>query len=661
MALLPICLTMMNIKKHFLGIFFSVLVGLIYLSPHLIIPFMQRKYMNNESYQYTYRSLFKDWNNYEGTPAGQFLKDGQVAEGVVWEHRNGPSVFPPVIPTFMVGITARLFGSVTNSFIFGKFLWNFSAAMLIYVFLFLITKNSTLSSIGTIFASIGSFTTQAGSQIHSLFEGFRSAQNTFQPFLSMLPNQNFDYYSIHIIFFLIAVIFFYLAFKSQRKSYLILTGIAGGSLFYVVPYYWTTFIGGVVLTAGYFFIKRDVKNLFNFSLVLILMIIIAIPYAIEYSQWKDMPAAADFITSHTCYFGRTIDPLSIAYLIFIALVYYLIGNKKTAEFQTISFLSVSAILWRNVQVIIGYNINPVLWTARVLDILIIILTIYFIHCFTIKNYNIKISILNNIGEWVLKYYKSIGMAIACVFILSSFWNMTKYSTDPYIYKEKTFLPGYAEAYKWLNGNTERDSTVLTLLTEANDDLPVYTHNLSYCAFFNINIYTVPEKERLERFYIASRTMGVTGQTLKYLLDLGDDGHNKQLESELKKIKMDLIAYEAAELPIALLLFRYKWYRPYYNYNFEKDLHIFKPEILKRIEKGEFIVYIPEDIKLRMIEDYKYYCTQESWKLFKKYRLNYVLVGPFEKKIGNTEYLEKNGYLKKVYENDYGVQIYKVLI
>lgn len=644
---------MFNLKRHLLGIFFAFLIGLLYVSPFLIIPRMQKIYLPDQS---NYRPISGDWNNYEGAPAKQVLQGRLIKKGYVWEHRNDSFIFPPLISSFLVGTNALVFGSLLNSFIFGRFLWNFLAAILIYIFMYLVTKKSFLSSMGMVFASLCAVQTLMGSQIKVLFSNFHNYKEALVSFINMLPNENFDYISLNFIFFLLAMIIFYLALKNSKKLYLIATAIIGGALFYTLPYYWTTFCGGIFLAVIYFLIKRDFKKSFNFTLILGLILIIGLPWLINYHFWETTSVAKDLIKSHGYFFGRNIDPLTVVYLFFLIFVNCILKDRSSSGFRAISFLLLSAIFLRNIQLIFGYSNYPCGWTVKVADILIYILFFYFIYSLIQHNYRESI-FPKNIAGLISKYYKPFGMFFVLFVFIFSFWHKLNISFDPEIYRNQVFSPGYFEAYQWLDNNTEKDSTVLTLYSRANDDLITMTHNFPFCAFFNYNLYNIAEKERLDRFYIACKLTGVNNNTFRDFLELTDNASKKKGAFSEKEWGTDLVYSEAVGLPVSLFIWKYKWYKPFYNYNFDRRNHIFEKGILERVEKGEAVIYIPQDVKAKLADDYANF-TNEIPELLKVYRLDYILVGLFEKQIGSVEGLEENNLFETVYKNQF-VKIFKV--
>jgi len=637
---------MEKLKEHSLGILLSVLVGLVYLTPHLVIPYMQRSHMKD--YNYTYRPIHGDWNNYEGTPANQFLKGRWVVKGYAWEHRNDPTVFPPVLTTLAAGILARISGSSTNGFVFGRFFWNFSVAFLIYLLLYLLTGKTFLSAAGMVFSSVAAVASQKAGILYA-FIAKRSIDiaDLWRSLSALLPNHNMDYVAIHVIFFMTAVIFLYMALKTEKMIYFILCGIAGGGLFYVVLYHWTTFLGALLLALVYFIIRREVKKAAGLSVSLAVMATLAVPWLVQYRLWRNGPAFADFSKSHSVFYGRDMDPLSIMYLFLLAAVYFIVRKKNSASYLTIAFIMVSAVLLRNMQIVTNFTVYPCGWWVKVLDFFISILLIYALSELVDSK---KMPRLN-------KYYRIIVGLAAALILFVSFWRQVTLSADEYTYSRQVFSKGYYEAYDWLNRNTDKDSVVLTLFGEANADMLAVTHNLIYNGYFNYNMYTMSEGERLNKFYAALKLFGVPAGRLRQMLDISDDAFRKQAECDSRKAKMDMVTYEATELPVTLFTWRYKWYKPFYSYNFEKNKHVFNSTILERIKSGDNVTYIPEDIKDDMVRTYADYASDIK-TLLGKYRVDYLLAGPFERKVGDPSFPGNSRFFSKVYANEY-VQIYKV--
>ncbi len=92
-----------------------------------------------------------------------------------------------------------------------------------------------------------------------------------------------------------------------------------------------------------------------------------------------------------------------------------------------------------------------------------------------------------------------------------------------------------------------------------------------------------------------------------------------------------------------------------RYNENQPYH-FPPEVRARIHKG-FTLYVPIDVRDEIRLKCLHYQSEPLASLLARYRIDYVLYGPYEKKISKPDF-DRYGGFALVYDED-GTEIYQV--
>ena len=178
-----------------------------------------------------------------------------------------------------------------------------------------------------------------------------------------------------IIPFIMAIIFLYYSFKEEGYLYPTLTIILGTILVYSYifysTFYWTTF---GLFSLYLLFTNRHnlIPKLKKILFIAIPSALLSLPFLFEFLAFRNLEAYPDLLLRAGVETGRFIHlPLIFAVisLIFLIITYEVMYKKDRFKFYFTASMLISTILWSNIQIITGFNIQPFHWTYRISEIL----------------------------------------------------------------------------------------------------------------------------------------------------------------------------------------------------------------------------------------------------------------------------------------------------
>ena len=202
-------------------VFLAILVGLVYIIPHLVY-LVENDHYNPLSLTANFGAL--DESIYAAGVSevlGGYLFPSDLT---VFEHKNGPNFYGP-LPFFIMGIFALLVGGIKNALIFSDFVFSALSFILFFYLFNIFLNNIRLSIISSLFfvffyrLFIPIFTLSPSNILENIYKIFISRGGSVNFWFSRFVQPQ-----ISMIFFLLTLILLYWALKKNKLSYYLLTG-----------------------------------------------------------------------------------------------------------------------------------------------------------------------------------------------------------------------------------------------------------------------------------------------------------------------------------------------------------------------------------------------------------------------------------------------------
>ena len=560
----------------------------------------------------------------------------------VKEYKNSVS-HTDIFPYFVLGFPAAVLGvGVKEIFIVSDFIFPAFGFVLLYLLMRRVFR-------------IDKYLSVLFSLLATLFQSF----TVFVLGLSTLSSFNFlnavdalgqaKLYAPEFLFipFMLAIIVLYYSFKKDGYLYPALTIILGTVLVYSYifysTFYWTTF---VLLSIYTLYSNRHniIPPLKKILFISIPSSVLSVPYFLEFMAFKNLEAYPEILLRAGVETGRFIHlPLifAVVSIIFIVISYKVMYKKDKFSFYFLSSMFVSTILWSNIQIITGFNVQPFHWTYRISEILYFIAAAYILQ----DGYQqLKNSGKNNIflqsGKKVLKPIFGFFNDKKVVYILIAFYIIygLGYSASAAINTGDIYVFDKDELrlYDWLNQNTEKDSVVLTLSIDQNIKVSSYAHNNVYLPGGLFSGLTT--EEIVDRIIFLYDIYNVSDAELEEKLNVPNDAVRKQYIDQLYKGKRfslsDFEKYYFIVYPFSVQFFYGKWDYQHQN-----------PD-----NSGWIGYYFPSEFR-------EYVMNKRHNKSYNIYEYDYILIGPYEKQIADTAMIENN--FERIFSNN-GFRVFKRL-
>ncbi|MCL4415285.1 MAG: hypothetical protein M1365_01080 [Actinobacteria bacterium] len=583
---------------------FSSLVGFIFLWPHLFIPLLQNK---EDKYspiaiENVSTMTFDETHTYAARIRRVFEGELIVRDPLIYEYRHGPNqstTFPPLI----LGMIAKILGSVEAVFILSDFLFPFISSLILLTFLKKLGLKIYFSTLTT--ASILSYSFRTDDWNNFIINFLKTISNFdtihLQSYLNSVTRQleygRLDSPEFTFILLLGAIYFLYLLFTSRKKNLksnlknILLSGMFFGLLFYSYAYYWIFFLFGALSTAGVLILLKETKKAFSVITVLILGLFMSVSFWKDYLAFKNLTQFNEISLRLGWESGMTAFTRESWYIILLILVIIVVYIKIQSRYQgnllfITSFL-VGGIVCLNFRSIFGWGVQTWHFYMRIVYPWMVLSSFIALFYFLTK-FNYK----------KIKYFAIISTILV---ILASFGIQTLSSIN--MNSSFKISKELSEAFAWLNKNTPKNSVIASPSITTNYLLPTFTHNYIYLPDGLLS--SASNQEILDRTYF-----------LYSLYNVPEDFSNSLFTSTKNNNAIFKRAYGVSAKDMEL--FGREWY------------------LLHRTPN-------PEDLKLSKVHKQL------------TYKIDYLWFGKYEEIIGAS--LNENKY-KLVFQNP-SVKIYKL--
>jgi len=584
-------------EKFKWSIFIALIVGLLYLAPHIYFSYTS-KYYNPLSTQVG--NLHIDEALYA---AGimEVLEGRLVPSDLnVYEHKGNIFFFDP-LPFIIMSAPALLIG-IKNTIVLSYFVFSIAAFLLFYYLSFLFLKNKQLSVISGLVLLF----------FHQLFVPPRiSLAEIYNHLTANLLNlgekpislflARFVQPQVSIIFYFLTIILLYLSLKKNKLIYYILTGLCFALTFYSYFYYWTYLLVFLTLVFLLSAFKKQTDKIKGLLVSIFLGIFLAIPYFINLIKVKSFE-----ITARTAIeIGHFIETISLFYFLLYGLFYF-ICKKKDENFRLFSLLYFSGIVCLNIQLLFGFTIQNNHWNSRAIIPVFIIFLLY-----SLKEVYERL----NLHSKMKQYSKPLLLASIIMLILLAtniqFQNVKK------LHNKYSFSDSEYELVQWLSKNTPKDSVILTTNLTWNFWIPAYTKNNVYFPYGVASLCS--NKEMIERFILTYKLFNISDEHVEEKL-LANSAYQRTANEPLDySFDSYLKSYILVDMPFPI---KHKGMYKYYGYN--------------------------ESVVLDIINQYRNY--QFDIKNIKKYKVDYVLLTNFDKQFVNLAQKKEYPFNNVVFEN-----------
>ena len=444
-----------HIRKHWPAFILAILVGMTILLPTIL----SIEKLGKNNFKGIYPMLSDDEDHYLAEAREAY--DGHLSMGnpYIKEYKTMPYTQPPLGAIFYDSVARLLHVSVPKAAEINDFLLPFFGVLMLYSFLYLLTKSKKIS--------LG---------FSALF--FISFLSTF----NRPVNPQFSF-----IFLLAGLYFIWLIVENKHSAKKILIynlslAVIFGILVYVYPFYWMTIaVLYVLLTFSRALVEKDFRYLLkNWLCFLIPSFLFSIPFLlnakrlVESPLFQEVNLRSGFISTHIP--GSFVDvAIMFACLPAIYLINKLIKNKSWSDkkivFLGLSMVQAGIILnWQNI--ITGKTIQfpEHLYPVGILFVCIIC-AVSFLYIDIKKLSRNSMLLLGLVFLMIVSVlYKQRGEIIYAFQIIHS----------P---KDISSTQGLYPVMDWLNKNTPPDSAIYALGDNYSWAIPIYTGDNLY---FNSN-------------------------------------------------------------------------------------------------------------------------------------------------------------------------------
>lgn len=575
------------LKNNYLAVIIALIIGLVCIAPHIVF-----KVSLGSDYQGIY--LMQTANELEYLGRMQEIADGHWNLGSVpfFEYKNNPSLMPSsILEILFAGASWLLKISISNLVILSKFFLPALLFLLIYFLIYQITGAAGLLS-GKINAITAGLLIVLGYDLidyRSLWSYFKGI-NSPGDFLLWTRPINPILGGILIYSFLMLVWHLYQNKNGKYKYILIFCG--GLVLAMAITSYF--FSWGMILSlVGILGIIALLKKRYDFIKKLFLIclcgFVLASPYFYNIFLASHDISYQESVLRTGLFLGH--KPIFNIFLIFSLAIFLILSfffrnrtKEKIIDKEWWLFslcLILAGFIAFNQQIITGRAIWPFHFVQYSIPLCI---TALFVIFYYFKNINKKTNYL-----WSI----IIAVAITASLSFGIYVQASAYKQSYREYKEKQ---KYADAFNWINKNTEKDCVILSedrvFLSRA---IPAFTHCNVYLS--NFTFFLLPTDRLHHNYFTYLRLRGISADGIEGFIN---DNSN------------------------SILLYLYA---------------------TQTMVKFDFKKY--ENVLAKMKKDYKKFLTKDFTAELKKYKLDYLVS---EKQI-NADSLNFGDNLKLVYAVD----------
>lgn len=445
--------------------------------------------------------------------------------------------------------------------------------------------------------------------------------------LEQLYLARLDYPLVALPLYLLAIGLFWRLWSKPTTGRAIAASIAAGVLFYAYFHFWVYWVVVLGLAFIYSAWKRKLNpELFRAMLVLWLaLIVIAVPYFINYFAFQAQPGAQDIANRLGLAIGYVpgLATIGLAYLFyaliaFLAYKTYFKDDRRKAILFWI-FLLAMCVTW-NIQLIVGYVPAPNNWRRTFSPLLFIMIADLIVEW--ARRLNIKFPSINARRATTITVFVLMALVISKKIIND--YEIYR-QPEPRILQSYAFSKDLTDSWAWINANLGKEPKIFSNSFMTSLYLINYT---SARPFLPLGILSLTSTKDLEdRFLMAHKVFGTSEKTLSHILN--------------SDLKLPCANTDPACPPNT-------------EDNIGKNIWHLYGHYFRNVDFNGFMI-APETITSEYIDSLlsRYEKTKVDWNSIDA---KYFYVGPWEKQFGAAD-LGQNKNLKLIYENQ-SVKIYQ---
>lgn len=483
-------------RRHAGAIASGALVGIIFISHHILIPLFFFDDAHARYFPVTRDSFYDEAILYVPRAQAAFLDFRAHGDISVAGQDQSPSLLPMLNPLILGGL-GKILGSLERAFVASDFLFPVLIFFLLYA-LALACAGRPIPAL--LFAVFFIFFPKLGMAFPPLsaasFEEIRAVFVPFAHAAEPLHFLGFEEPKVTFLFLAGAWLLIWRALQSASAYASLAAGVSFGLLFYTYFYDWTAVFVALFFLLVFFLLSKQYRR------AKCVLIIAGVGFLVSSAYWWNlfvfyqMPHAADIMARVGTEISREFRFASVwkSYVragTLMSLLVLWIRLKKEYQWSPahmlIAFLGTYAVLV-NAQVITGINPEPDHWYRT--QFLPVSLSIFLLSLWAYDR------IVRGRG----RAYAKLGAFLLLLFLFVSV------GVSRYVYAKEhaaafSIPQRVFESYAWLNAHTSRESVVgaFVPLAESHNDFLIHTHNK---VFLPYGVATAVSNEELwDRFAI----------------------------------------------------------------------------------------------------------------------------------------------------------------
>ena len=655
------------ISEHRYGIAISILIGLIFFLPHILMPALQDegvKYMplvvRNVAGRLVDEVLYAGYVH--DVIEGNFLPRSTIFE---WQDKGVPSHSGP-LPAIVLGRLGVILGGLAPVYIISFFIFPFLGSLLVYFIAFRLTRHKKISYLAMplLYFPI--------TNLPMFISGFFSGRITrpigyFSRFYPVMFN---------FVIFALALLCIVLMLQKKEWKYVFLSGLTGGLLFFTYFYYWTYYTAAAVIIillnlttmkktpdkiegglknklrphqnkSQIAFKNNDLfKFLIYFAVVASFGLLNFVLFTRHNLRGKDAVILRLAGAKYTHLPDLPYSLLLLGFLIFY--IFYSYYTYKVSEqeqqdgtyhalpsavrdhhnpiensFFIITVL-LSSLLVINIQVLTGYSLDHRQWLSAAVWPSIVLAVAHIMFLFSIRNRKESIK----------------KVPVIIVILLLFFGASWQFSFAKNMYASYSLPEHQQRTFAWLTENTKPDEVVLTLSSDLILLMPLYTYNQNYIP--SARGESISISEVIKRRLVAYRLLGVPADDFAFL--------NKPCASSRELLKKYLEDKDLEKLKKKAGVDE-----PEREFDYRAYEETFSSVITFESFFANNGCYMPEEFPEK-VKDAYHDLPEDSEKLIPLFKLDYIIIGPYERQLMQADL----STFATVKYQDEDVTIYEVL-
>jgi len=527
--------------------------------------------------------------------------DKPLGDWQAFEHRYDPQIQPTLGP-LIFGKVAKLIG-LENLYILVDFIFPPLVFLIFYYLAKLITQNELLSILASLMLTgkepLQSFILKFGASIVK-YKGLDYFFNYLNTLNRPFGFARFDTPQFSFLILVSGLVMFFKALKTKKLKYYLLTGILFGSLWYLYSYY-AVFISLILFSS--FIVLSLSKDWPRIKLLIptgFVALLVSFWYWFNYLRFAKLPQASDFLHRAGQVDGRWFDTKSLFIIFFIPVLLWLKPRFKKikAKFLFITILLLAAFFCLNLQLLTNFSVQHFHWQSVIVSPVLLLTGAFLL-------------------SLVLKPKPQPVLVVLAIALITSifFRNLLIAKNTSTAYSKNLKLE---EAFIWINQNFKSDSVIMTPSIETNYWLIIKTK----AYIFNPHALhsLASTSELIDRFAITFD-----------LFNINDD-YAKDFLSYHQTLGITPYTHESLDLSG-------------YQYIFYIQHGLKGPQTLEANQEVKRALNIFRSTKTNLKN------------INNQYRLDYLFVGPSEKRLSNINF-DNHPNLIKVFDNRQ-VQIYRL--